>query len=227
MSDGELLIRAHGLTKTYHIGHRPVEVLKGVDIDIRRGEFAALRGASGAGKSTLLHLLGGLDKPNDGAIEFDGQRLAKLSGAALSKLRNERIGFIFQSYHLLPELDALENVCLAARIGRTSPDKAESRARELLERVGLKERLDHLPAELSGGEQQRVSIARALINGPALILADEPTGNLDSATGNEILDLLEELRASINVTLVMATHDATVAARAERTIQLQDGRLAR
>jgi len=226
MSEQRPLIRAVGLTRTYQLGHRPVQVLKGVEVEIQPGEFVALRGASGAGKSTLLHLLGGLDQPNEGFIEFDGQRLSSLSGAALSRLRNQRIGFIFQSYHLLPELDALENVCLAARIGRMDAVRAETRARELLERVGLKDRLDHLPAELSGGEQQRVSIARALINEPALILADEPTGNLDSATGSEILDLLEELRRSINVTLVMATHDATVAARAERTIQLRDGRLA-
>jgi ABC-type lipoprotein export system ATPase subunit len=226
MSDESPLIRAVDLAKTYHIGNRPVEVLRGVSIEIAKGQFVALRGASGAGKSTLLHLLGGLDRPNHGTIEFSGTNLAKLSGTALSRLRNRHIGFIFQSYHLLPELDALENVSIAARIGRRDAGETEAAARGLLERVGLADRLDHLPAELSGGEQQRVSIARALINGPALILADEPTGNLDSATGNEILDLLQRLRENTNVSMVIATHDAAVAARAERTIELQDGTLA-
>ncbi len=226
MSEPAPLVRATALAKTYHIGRRPVEVLKGVDIQINAGEFVALRGASGAGKSTLLHLLGGLDRPNKGIIEFAGQNLAALSGTALARLRNQRIGFIFQSYHLLPELDALENVCVSARIGRRDAGETEAAARALLTQVGLAERLDHLPAELSGGEQQRVSIARALINGPALILADEPTGNLDSATGNEILDLLQQLREATNVSMVIATHDSRVAARAERTIELLDGHLA-
>lgn len=225
MSEGTPLVRAIGLAKTYHIGRRPVEVLKGIDMQIEAGEFLALRGASGAGKSTLLHLLGGLDKPNEGTIEFEGRDLASLSSTTLAQLRNQRVGFIFQFYHLLPELDALENVCIAARIGRRDFAKTAAAARSLLERVGLQDRLDHLPAELSGGEQQRVSIARALINGPSLILADEPTGNLDSATGNEILDLLQQLRETKNVSMVIATHDATVAARAERTIELQDGKL--
>jgi len=224
MSEG-LLIRAHGLRKTYQIARRQIEVLKGVDVEVKRGEFVALRGASGAGKSTLLHLLGGLDRPNEGQIHFEDRNYATMDRSVLAKLRNQQIGFIFQSYHLLPEFDALENVCIAARIGRRHVAGAEAKARELLQRVGLDHRLDHLPAELSGGEQQRVSIARSLINEPALLLADEPTGNLDSNTGNEILDLLQELRETMGVSLVMATHDAKVAARAERILEMQDGKL--
>jgi lipoprotein-releasing system ATP-binding protein len=189
------------------------------------GEFIALRGASGAGKSTLLHLLGGLDSPDQGEIWFAGQNLARLRGGDLAHLRNFKIGFVFQSYHLLPELDALENVCLPARIARLSADVAEARGRELLTRVGLAERMEHRPAELSGGERQRVAIARALVNQPDLILADEPTGNLDSHTGGEIIDLLCSLRDESKVTLVIATHDGNVAARAPKVVHLVDGQI--
>jgi predicted ABC-type transport system involved in lysophospholipase L1 biosynthesis ATPase subunit len=205
------------------MGRRSVEVLRGVDFTIEEGDFVALRGASGAGKSTLLHLLGGLDAPNRGEIWCEGQNLAQLSGGALAHFRNRRIGFIFQAYHLLPELDALENACLPARLARMNPAQAEPRGRALLTRVGLTERMEHLPAELSGGEQQRVAIARALINQPALILADEPTGNLDSHTGEEIIALLCELWAEHKTTLIIATHDAKVAARAPRILELVDG----
>jgi ABC-type lipoprotein export system ATPase subunit len=185
----------------------------------------ALRGASGAGKSTLLHLLGGLDAPNEGSIIFEGRSdLAALPGG-LSRWRNERVGLIFQAYHLLPELDALENVCLPARIRRISPSEAVNRARELLRRVGLEDRMEHKPFELSGGEQQRVAIARALVNAPELILADEPTGNLDSRTGDGIMELLLELRSERQATLVIATHDPRVAARAPRSVELADGRI--
>lgn len=218
-----IILDARDLHKRYEMGPRSLEVLRGVSLSIRRGEFIALRGASGTGKSTLLHLLGGLDSPNAGEIWFNGQNYAKLSGNALSRLRNLKIGFIFQAYHLLPELDALENVCLPARMARTSASAAEARGRELLERVGLKDRLEHRPSELSGGEQQRVAIARALINSPELILADEPTGNLDSKTGNEIMDLLCALRTEHQTTLVIATHDRRVAERAPKTIHLADG----
>jgi ABC-type lipoprotein export system ATPase subunit len=219
------LLRATGLRKTYRIGSRAVEVLRGVDLTVAAGEFVALRGASGAGKSTLLHLLGGLDRANHGEIQFRTQSLAALTTNELAKLRNTTFGHIFQAYHLLPELDALENVCLPARVARLDAAEAEARARELLRRVGLEHRLEHRPAELSGGEQQRVAIARALINQPQLILADEPTGNLDSHTGEEILDLLCQLRAERNVTLLIATHDARVAARAPRVVELVDGAL--
>ena len=222
----ETLLCARALTKTYTMGKRSLEVLRGVDLDVARGEFLALRGASGAGKSTLLHLIGGLDLPNAGEILFNGQNLVKFSERKLTEFRNRRVGFIFQAYHLLPELDALENVCLPARMARVSSVKVEARGRELLARVGLKDRLDHKPSELSGGEQQRVAIARALINEPELVLADEPTGNLDSKTGGEIIELLKSLRVEKNTTLVIATHDAKVAANAERVIELVDGRIA-
>jgi lipoprotein-releasing system ATP-binding protein len=220
-----LLLSARALTKTYTMGKRSLEVLRGVDVDVARGEFLALRGASGAGKSTLLHLIGGLDSPNAGEILFDGQNLVAFSEGKLTHFRNRRVGFIFQAYHLLPELDALENVCLPARMARISVSTVEARGRELLARVGLKDRLDHKPSELSGGEQQRVAIARALINEPELILADEPTGNLDSHTGGEIIELLKSLRVEKQTTLVIATHDAKVAANAERVIELVDGKI--
>ena len=220
------LLRARGLHKTYYLGRTTLEVLRGVDLDVARGEFTALRGASGTGKSTLLHLLGGLDQPSAGEIWFDGEPLGKLSSSALVKLRNRRVGFIFQAYHLLPELTALENVCLPARMARVPATEAEARGRDLLVRVGLRDRLEHKPYELSGGEQQRVAIARALVNAPELVLADEPTGNLDSHTGGEIIDLLCDLRAERQTTLVIATHDARIAARAPKVVELADGRIA-
>ncbi len=225
MSNQPLLL-AKGLSKAYLMGQRTIEVLRNIDLTVERGEFLALRGASGAGKSTLLHLLGGLDLPNSGEISFDGQNLRQLSSNELVKLRNHRVGFIFQAYHLLPELSALENVVLPGRMARTSVNQAVTKAKDLLTRVGLAERMEHRPYELSGGEQQRVAIARALINNPDLILADEPTGNLDSHTGDEIINLLCALREEKQTTLIMATHSATIAARAPRVIELQDGQLA-
>jgi lipoprotein-releasing system ATP-binding protein len=221
----EPLLRASGLAKSYTMGKRTLEVLRGVNLEIARGEFFALRGASGSGKSTLLHLIGGLDSPNAGEILFDGRDVAKFSESELTHFRNRRVGFIFQAYHLLPELTALENVCLPARIARISANDAQKRGRELLEQVGLKDRIEHKPYELSGGEQQRVAIARALIAEPELILADEPTGNLDSHTGAEIIELLKGLCVQRKATLVIATHDAKLAASARRVIELVDGRL--
>src|SRR5437660_5720930 len=221
----EVLLSAKNIHKTYILGKRSLEVLRGVDVELCRGDFLALRGASGAGKSTLLHLLGGLDVPTGGEVWLHGRNLATLSRRDLARLRNEEVGFIFQAYHLLPELDALENVCLPARMARTPAREAEVRGRDLLARVGLKERVEHKPYELSGGEQQRVAIARALINEPDLILADEPTGNLDSHTGEEIIELLCALRDEKQTTLIIATHDAKVAARAPRVIQLVDGQV--
>ena len=221
----ELLLEARQLRKTYIIGRRTLEVLRDVSLTVAPGAFLALRGASGAGKSTLLHLLGGLDAPNSGEIWFDGQPLAAMSGLGRARLRNQKVGFIFQAYHLFPELDALENVCLPARMGRTPAGEAEARGRELLKRVGLADRVDHKPYELSGGEQQRVAIARALINSPDLILADEPTGNLDSRTGEEIIDLLCGLREEKQTTLIIATHDAKVARRAPQVLELTDGQI--
>jgi ABC-type lipoprotein export system ATPase subunit len=225
MSD--VLLAAKGVHKTYLLGKRSLDVLRGIDVELRRGDFLALRGASGAGKSTLLHLLGGLDAPSQGEVWLAGRNLASLSSRDLARVRNQEVGFIFQAYYLLPELDALENVCLPARMARHPAAKAEEKGRELLERVGLKDRTEHKPYELSGGEQQRVAIARALINEPDLILADEPTGNLDSHTGEEIIELLVALRTEKQTTLVIATHDTKVAARAPAVMELVDGQVKR
>lgn len=222
----EPLIVARNVHKTYTLGKRSLEVLRGVDVEVNRGDFLALRGASGAGKSTLLHLLGGLDTPTQGDVLLAGRDLATMSRRELARFRNEEVGFIFQAYYLLPELDALENVCLPARMARVPSAKAAVRGRELLDRVGLKDRMEHKPYELSGGEQQRVAIARALINAPELILADEPTGNLDSHTGEEIVNLLLSIRDESNTTLVMATHDSRLAARAARVVRVVDGKVA-
>ncbi len=219
------LVRVCGVSKTYALGRRKVEVLRGLDLTVESGVFLAIRGASGAGKSTLLHLIGGLDGPTQGEIWIRERRLSDFSGAALSRFRNRKVGFVFQAYHLLPELSALENVCLPARMARVPAREAMVVGRDLLERVGLGARLDHRPYELSGGEQQRVAMARALINRPELVLADEPTGNLDSRSGGEIIDLLCALREEHRTTLIIATHDAQVAGRAPRVVELLDGRL--
>jgi ABC-type lipoprotein export system ATPase subunit len=219
----EVLLSAKGLQKTYLLGRRELKVLRGVDVELKRGDFLGLQGASGAGKSTLLHLLGGLDTPTSGEVWLRGRNIASLSSGELAALRNKEVGYIFQAYYLLPELDALENVCLPARMARTPAPKAAARGRELLARVGLQDRMEHRPYELSGGEQQRVAIARALMNEPELILADEPTGNLDSHTGEGIIELLCSLRSEKNTTLVVATHDSKVAARAPKVIRLVDG----
>ena len=218
-------VLTRSLRKSYLMGGRTLDVLEGIDLAVARGESLALRGASGAGKSTLLHLLGGLDLPNAGEIFFDGVNLRSLGAAALAQWRNRRVGFIFQAYHLLPELTALENVMLPARMAGTAPGAAAARAAQMLDRVGLSQRVQHRPWELSGGEQQRVAIARALVNSPDLILADEPTGNLDSHTGEEIIRLLDALRAERQATLIIATHDAGIASRAPRVLELVDGRI--
>src|SRR5437773_9752969 len=202
ITEAPFLLSAKAVHKTYLLVKRSLEVLRGVDIELDQGDFVALRGASGAGKSTLLHLLGGLDTPSGGEVILGERNIASFSSKDLARLRNKEVGFIFQAYYLLPELDALENVCLPARMARIPAPHAEARGRDLLARVGLKERMEHKPYELSGGEQQRVAIARALINEPDLILADEPTGNLDSHTGEEIIDLLCALRAEKQTTPV-------------------------
>jgi ABC-type lipoprotein export system ATPase subunit len=219
------LLEARALHKAYTTGKRELSVLRGVNFSATRGEFVALQGASGAGKSTLLHLLGGLDRPNKGEIIFDGQDVSRLSNPALAHLRNVKVGFVFQAYHLFPELNALENVCIPSRMARVPVREGAERSKELLKRVGLGERMDHRPTELSGGEQQRVAIARALVNHPEVILADEPTGNLDSHTGDEIMDLLLALRAERQTTLIIATHDERLASRAPRVVRLVDGQV--
>ena len=224
MSDA--ILSARGLHKSYDLGRRNVEVLHGVSLEIGSGDFLSLQGASGAGKSTLLHLLGGLDEPTAGEVFANDQSLFGMGAVRLAKWRNREVGFVFQSYHLLPEFDALENVTLPARMAHTCSGVAEQRGRELLERVGLAKRIHHLPTELSGGEQQRVALARALINRPRILFADEPTGNLDSKIGGEVLDLLCELQREAELTMIIATHDDTVAARAHVTFRLVDGLIA-
>jgi len=200
-----------------------VEVLKGVDLSIAAGELVAIMGASGAGKSTLLQILGTLLSPDAGSLTIDGTDVLALGGNALSAFRNQRIGFVFQAHHLLPEFTAQENVMMPALIGGLSPKEARSKADELLEAVGLENRASHKPSELSGGEQQRVAIARALINTPAIVFADEPTGNLDSHTKEEIHQLLLDIRKQRGQTVVVVTHDAGLAQLCDRTCLLQDG----
>jgi putative ABC transport system ATP-binding protein/lipoprotein-releasing system ATP-binding protein len=197
--------------------------LRGIDLDLAPGESVFLCGASGAGKTTLLYTIAGLETPEAGTVEFEGRSLYGLSGNALARLRNERMGFVFQSYFLLPELTALENVLLPSMIGGKN---GESRAKDLLDRVGLKDRMDHLPAELSGGEQQRVAIARSLVNDPSILFADEPTGNLDSKNGEVIIALLLDLAKADGRTLAVVTHDDRLAARGDRLVRIVDGLLA-
>jgi len=224
------IVQASGLHKSYHLGKTRVEVLKGCSLSVGRGEFLAINGASGSGKSTLLHLLGALDVPDRGKVTFEGLDLFEGSAARRDHLRNVHFGFVFQFYHLLPELTSVENVLLPAMVRWSLVQwwaqraAAFARARELLTRMGLPERFEHRPNELSGGERQRVAIARALINAPQVLLADEPTGNLDTRTGEGILDLLKGLNAE-GQTIVMVTHDASVAAAADRVISLVDGKL--
>ncbi len=215
-------LRASSLERPFRIGGSQIPVLRGIDLDIVAGESVFLCGASGAGKTTLLYTLAGLETPESGTVEFEGQSLYSLSGNALARLRNQHMGFVFQSYFLLPELTALENALSPAMIRGTS---AQARATELLERVGLHNRMHHLPAELSGGEQQRVAIARSLINDPAILFADEPTGNLDSKNGEVIMALLLDLARDGGRTLVVVTHDEQLARRGDRTVRIVDGRL--
>ncbi len=226
MNDLSLDVRQ--AAKSYQLGPVKLEVLRDVTFQLRRGEFAALLGASGSGKTTLLNLLGLLEKPDRGTITASGVDYATLTGGAASRYRNSTIGFVFQSYCLLPEFSILENVMLPGMITGTSRRELEKSARQLLERVGLAERLAHRPAELSGGEQQRASIARALINDPKLLLADEPTGNLDERTGEEILKLFAELRAaSPERAIIMITHNREIAGRADTLFELHNGVLDR
>ena len=215
-------LRATGIRRTYQVGGNPIEVLRGVDLDVQKGERVFLCGPSGAGKTTLLYVLGGLERPDAGEVYLEGDSIYGRSDARQAVLRNSTIGYIFQNYLLLPELTALENVCLPAMIGGR---KAKARAAELLDKVGLSPRLHHLPAQLSGGEQQRVAIARSLINDPMVVFADEPTGNLDSKTGGEVMNLLLSVVADEGKTLMVVTHDTRLASQGDRMLVLRDGML--
>jgi len=230
MSKDDFILKAEGLHKSYRMGATEVKVLKGVNLNIKKGEFVAIIGASGSGKSTLLHILGALDKPSNGIVKFEKRDLSRFRAGQLNRFRNKMVGFVFQFYHLLDELSVLENVFLPAMTGKSiigwfaCRRQAKNRAKELLSQMGLAERTKHKPYQLSGGERQRVAIARALMNEPTLLLADEPTGNLDSATGNGILDVLETLNRA-GQTIVMVTHDERIAKRAGRTVTLVDGKI--
>jgi len=230
MTKDDFILKAEELYKSYRMGATKVKVLKGANLSITKGEFVAIIGASGSGKSTLLHILGALDKPSSGVVTFEKRDLSRFRAGQLNRFRNKMVGFVFQFYHLLDELSVLENVFLPAMTGKSiigwivCRRQAKDRAKELLGQLGLAERIKHKPYQLSGGERQRVAIARALMNEPTLLLADEPTGNLDSATGNGILEVLETLNRA-GQTIVMVTHDERIAQRAGRIVTLADGKI--
>ncbi|MEJ2880078.1 ABC transporter ATP-binding protein [Pedobacter sp. GR22-6] len=213
------MLKATGIKKSY--GNLPI--LKGVDFEVGKGEIVSIIGASGAGKSTLLHILGTLDKPDEGSVELNGTKVSALSGELLSVFRNRNIGFVFQFHHLLPEFTALENICIPAFIARIAKKDAEKRAAELLELLGLTDRANHKPNELSGGEQQRIAVARALINKPAIILADEPSGNLDSANADSLHQFFITLRDNFKQTFVIVTHNEGLAKISDRVVTMKDG----
>ena len=222
-----MILEALNINKSYFRSDNVLHVLKGVDLKIEEGEIVSVIGPSGAGKSTLLHVLGGLDQPDQGTVDLDGENIYSLKDAARAKIRNNKVGFVFQFYHLLPEFTALENVLLPAMIQMRQGTKRqfEGQGLDLLDKVGLKERVHHKPYQLSGGEQQRVAIARALINKPRIVFCDEPTGNLDSESGEGIIHLLMELNKKNKQTLVIVTHDENVAKRSHRAIHIRDGAL--
>lgn len=219
-----IMIDVRGLTKVIDTGTHRVEILKGIDLQIPRGQFVAIMGASGSGKSTLLGLLAGLDSPTSGQILLDGEEITTLSEDRLASVRGRKVGFVFQSYQLIPTLTAEENVLLPFELTDPNGGSGRGRARELLHQVGLQDRLDHYPVQLSGGEQQRVALARAFMVRPPILLADEPTGNLDSANGRHVLDLLLGMNSEQGTTLVLVTHDGQLAGHAQRIITMQDGR---
>lgn len=222
MNKQPIILQCKKLKKSYQ-GELDVEVLKGVDLAITAGERVAIMGVSGSGKSTLMHLLGGLDKPTSGEVILDGVNLNQVSSTKLAQLRNKSLGFIYQSHHLLGEFTVLENVAMPLLIAQLSVKEAKQRAITLLERVGLGHRIEHKPSELSGGERQRASIARALINKPNVILADEPTGNLDSKTADSVYQLMLELNQELNISFLVVTHDHSLAARMGKVLHMEDG----
>jgi putative ABC transport system ATP-binding protein len=221
------VIRIENVTKDYDLGEVQVHALRGVSLEIRRGEFVAIMGASGSGKSTLMNIIGCLDRPTRGSCFLDGMDVARMSKTELARIRNRKIGFVFQQFNLLARTSALENVELPTVYAGITPAEREKRAREALKRVGLAERGEHYPSQLSGGQQQRVAIARALVNHPQIVLADEPTGNLDSRTSVEIMDILQRLNEEEGLTVVIVTHEADIAHYAKRSIEFRDGRIRR
>jgi lipoprotein-releasing system ATP-binding protein len=222
---GQCLVKVEDLHKSFNHMGNVLEVLKGIDLDIQSGELLSIVGASGAGKSTLLHCIGTLDLPTSGKITLSGQELTTLSGTKLARVRNQSIGFVFQFHHLLPEFDAMENVMMPGLIRGDTRKKMEPRARELLGEVGLSHRISHRPGEMSGGEQQRVAIARALTLEPKLLLADEPTGNLDTATSDAIHDLFFDINRKHGTTIVVVTHNPSFAQRMPRVVSMSDGKI--
>jgi putative ABC transport system ATP-binding protein len=226
MNENGTIIRMSSIRKIYDTGKVKVEALKGIDLDVFPGEFVAIVGPSGSGKSTLMNLLGCLDTPSEGTYEIGGDNVAGVTRDELAEIRNRRVGFVFQSFNLLPHLSALENVALPMLFGGVSTKERNARATELLEKVGLGDRLDHKPTELSGGQMQRVAIARSLAMNPDILLADEPTGNLDTSSGTDIMSIFNELWQS-GRTLVIITHDPALARRASRVVEIRDGRITR
>jgi len=221
------IVRTHALRKVYYLGNQEVHALRGVDVTIWSGEYISIMGPSGSGKSTFFNMIGGLDRPTGGEVYIDEVDIVQLDVFELAWLRRRKIGYIFQTFNLIPVMNAVENVSLPMIFAGLSADEAREKAALLLERVGLGERLHHKPTELSGGQQQRVAVARALANDPAIILADEPTGNLDLNTGREIIELLKELNVERGVTVVTATHDVKMIAASDRVIWITDGRISR
>ena len=224
MNSGPAIIQARSVRKVYHVGEVDVEALRGVDLDVPRGEFVSIVGPSGSGKSTLFHILGGLTPPSGGAVEIDGVNLANLSESGRTEMRKTKVGFVFQKYNLLPTLTARDNIAIARHIAG-KPLEVDAQFQESLRLLGIETRLDHKPRALSGGEQQRVAIARAIVNHPAILLADEPTGNLDTANSDTVLGLLRDLNRRLGQTILMITHNPEAAAYAHRIVRMRDGRI--